>query len=643
MKMHIMRFALLLASSLPGFAVLAGNAAPVIREGPLVDDGPTSPPAAEAAAIANNPVRPIHDDLIYFVLPDRFANGDAGNDLGGYPDDRDLNGFDPTRKGYFHGGDLKGLLGKLDYIQGLGATAIWLAPIFANKPVQGPPGDLSAGYHGYWITDFTRVDPHFGSNADFKALVDAAHARGMKVIMDIVINHTADVIDYRECAPVAEGGIASMRSDCPYRDQATYPYTRHGGRNGAPINAGFAGDAPAQQTAENFARLSDPNYAYTPFVRAAEAHLKVPDWLNDPIYYHNRGNSLWQGESALGGDFAGLDDLFTEHPRVLAGMIDIYTDWITRYRVDGFRIDTAKHVDDAFWRRFIPAILAHAKAEGIPNFYLFGEAYALTPRDLSRFTRAAAFPAVLDFAFQQAAMQTIAEGAPTRRLAKLFDADHLYADGVAGAARLPTFLGNHDMGRFGFFLRKAFGEPVGDAQLLKRAALGNALLTLTRGVPVIYSGDEQGFTGDGGDQDAREDLFASRVPSYNDNRLIGTSATTADDNFDPAHPLYRQLAALAALRQAHPALRGGEQVLRYSETRAGLFAFSRSDRGSGEELLVVLNTAAAAREHALPVAPGEREWRRLIGEGTDTLATHDASVRLQMPPLSYAVYRADPR
>ncbi|WP_264830618.1 alpha-amylase family glycosyl hydrolase, partial [Klebsiella aerogenes] len=74
---------------------------------------------------------------------------------------------------------------------------IWVAPIFVNKPVQGGPGQQSAGYHGYWITDFTHVDPHFGTDAAFKALVDAAHARGMKVYMDIVANHTADVIQYR--------------------------------------------------------------------------------------------------------------------------------------------------------------------------------------------------------------------------------------------------------------------------------------------------------------------------------------------------------------------------------------------------------------------------------------------------------------
>src|SRR5690242_9038246 len=139
------------------------------------------------------------DEVVYFVLPDRFANGDAANDRGGLGADRLVSGFDPTHKGFYHGGDLRGLTSRLDYIQGLGATAIWLGPIYKNKAVQGGPGQESAGYHGYWITDFTHVDPHFGSDADLHAFVDAAHARGMKVYLDIITNHTADVIQYREC------------------------------------------------------------------------------------------------------------------------------------------------------------------------------------------------------------------------------------------------------------------------------------------------------------------------------------------------------------------------------------------------------------------------------------------------------------
>ena len=139
------------------------------------------------------------DEVIYFVLPDRFENGDAGNDRGGLDGERLRTGFDPAHKGFYHGGDLVGLTKRLDYIAGLGATALWLGPIYKNKPVQGRSGHESAGYHGYWITDFTDVDPHFGTRAELKALVDAAHARGIKVYLDIITNHTADVIKYRDC------------------------------------------------------------------------------------------------------------------------------------------------------------------------------------------------------------------------------------------------------------------------------------------------------------------------------------------------------------------------------------------------------------------------------------------------------------
>src|SRR5512142_3100917 len=188
---------------------------------------------ASSANAGNYHARLPEDEVIYFLLPDRFENGDPSNDRGGLTGDRLQTGFDPTDKGFYHGGDLKGVTRRLDYIKGLGATAVWLAPIFKNKAVQGPAGHESAAYHGYWITDFTRVDPHLGTDADFKALVDAAHARGMKVYMDIVVNHTADVIQFAECKSAI---------DCPYRSVADYPYQRRGGPEGKPINPGFTGE-----------------------------------------------------------------------------------------------------------------------------------------------------------------------------------------------------------------------------------------------------------------------------------------------------------------------------------------------------------------------------------------------------------------
>ena len=566
------------------------------------------------------------DEVVYFVLPDRFANGDPGNDRGGIEGGRLQHGFDPAHKGFYHGGDIAGLLQKLDYVQSLGATAIWLGPIYRNKPVQGRPGHESSGYHGYWITDFTDVDPHFGTRAEFKALVDALHARGMKIYLDIITNHTADVIKYRDCHD----------DPCPYRTQADYPYARRGGVAGAAINDGFAGDDAPHQTAENFARLRDPRYAYDAYVPEGEQRAKTPAWLNDPRYYHNRGDSTWKGESVTHGDFSGLDDLFTEHPQVVQGMIEIYGRWIDEFGIDGFRIDTAKHVNPEFWQAFVPAMLERAKARGIPNFHVFGEVYDPDPGALARFTRVDRYPAVLDFAFQSAAADAIAGKAGTDRLERLFFLDADYEGGEPAALQLPTFLGNHDMGRFATFVRKA-RPGIGDAELLRRTELAHALLFLARGVPVVYYGDEQGFAGDGGDQDARQDMFASRVASYNDDALVGGDGTTAQDNYGTGGPLFRTIAALAKLREGDAALRRGAMRVRHAADTPGLFAFSRVL--DGRETLVALNTGDAPVAMQVKVDAASRRWRSLHGECAAE-SSAPGSVRVEVKPLDWIVCTA---
>ena len=561
------------------------------------------------------------DEVVYFVLPDRFENGDPANDHGGLQGDRLVTGFDPTHKGFYHGGDLKGLIRRLDYIQGLGATAIWLGPIYKNKPVQGGPGEETAGYHGYWITDFTTVDPHFGTEGDMRAFVDEAHARGMKVYLDIITNHTADVIQYRECQNVA----------CPYRSRADYPYSRKGGPGGAAINEGFAGDEV--RTVENFAKLTDPAYAYTPFVPPAEAHIKVPEWLNAPVYYHNRGNSDFWGESSLHGDFVGLDDLMTENPRVVEGFIDIYGDWIERFRIDGFRIDTARHVNPEFWRVFVPAMLKRARARGIPNFHIFGEVAAdgVDVAQLARHTRVDKLPSVLDFGFAGAVREVLARDAGTDVLARLYADDGLYEGGTPAALRLPTFTGNHDFGRFAYLVRQA--RPTArDEEVLQRVLLSNAMLFLLRGVPVVYYGDEQGFIGHGIDQASRQDMFASQVVSYNDQVLLGTSSTTARDNYDALHPLYKQLTQLASLRKQYVELRRGRQVVRAQQREPGLFAASRIGNG-GREILVAFNTSTAPITAQVEIESDTREFTPLQGECPKPDAP--GTVKLMVPALGY--------
>ncbi|GLH98980.1 pullulanase-type alpha-1,6-glucosidase [Phytohabitans aurantiacus] len=567
---------------------------------------PVATPAAAAAAVPQAPAT--RAEQFYFVLPDRFANGDSRNDRGGLAGDRLSTGYDPADKGFYHGGDLRGLIDKLDYIQGLGTTAIWMAPVFKNRPVQGSGADVSAGYHGYWITDFTDLDPHFGTKADLRELVRKAHGRGIKVYLDIITNHTADVIRYAE-------------NQYSYVDKATEPYRDTQGR--AFEDRNYADGTRA------FPAVNASSGPYTPvFPTLADASVKKPAWLNDPAMYHNRGDSTFSGENSEYGDFFGLDDLWTERPEVVEGMTRIYADWVTSTGVDGFRIDTAKHVNMDFWPQFSRGI----KAAAPKDFFMFGEVYSADPAFTSTYVRQGELPATLDFPFQQAARDYVATGGSARALADLYAADDLYTAPGTDAGRSPTFLGNHDMGRIGSFIAGGGTDP---ATHLRRDVLAHELMFLTRGQPVVYSGDEQGFTGPGGDKDARQDMFASKTGDYLDDDLLGTDRTHASDQYDTAHPLYTSIAALGALRRAHPALRDGIQVTRHADDGPGVFAFSRIDPRERVEYLVAVNNASTARTVTLDT--WSSSFHKVYGDGSATVGDR---VTVTVPPLSAVAFRA---
>jgi glycosidase len=341
------------------------------------------------------------------------------------------------------------------------------------------------------------------------------------------------------------------------------------------------------------------------------------------------------------GDFGGLDDLMTENPRVVQGFIDIYGDWIERFDIDGFRIDTARHVNPEFWQAFVPAMIAKAKAKGIEHFHIFGEVATseLDTALLARATRVDRLPSVLDFAFRAAALQTAAGDAGTDTFVELFDGDALYEGGEATARRLPTFISNHDNGRFAHFVRAAFPSAADD-EVLKRVILAHAMMFTLRGVPVIYAGDEQGFAGDGNDADAREDMFASAVAQYNDNKLVGTAATTSQANFDRKHPLYEAIAKLASLRRDHEALRRGEQRIRNYDEVPGLLAVSRVDpridhRG-GREILIVFNTSTTKLERLVEVDARTKAFTALAGTCSPAPSA-PGSYRVALEGLSYAI------
>ncbi|GHE97920.1 hypothetical protein GCM10018772_22870 [Streptomyces fumanus] len=570
---------------------------------------PPGPPSD--ARLAAEPAR--HDltrEQAYFLLPDRFANGSRANDRGGLDGDRTTTGFDPTDKGFYQGGDLRGMIKKLDYIKDLGTTAIWMAPIFKNKPVQG--GGESAGYHGYWITDFTQVDPHFGTNAELAELIVKAHAKGMKVFFDVITNHTADT-------------VTNAEKKYGYRSKGAYPYLDTQGR---PFD-----------DSSGMGKVDRDSFPYTPVVNEDEADTKVPAWLNDPTMYHNRGDSTFAGESGLYGDHTGLDDLWTERPEVVEGLEKIYQRWVRDFDVDGFRVDTVRNVDMPFWTQWATAIDAYAAKRGREDFFVFGETLSSDPAVTAPYVTEGRLDATLDFPLQNAIRGYASQDKPASTLSGVLAQDYRYTSDKANAYEQVTFLGNHDMGRIGGFISQD-NPGADDAELLRRDRFAHELMFLSRGNPVIYAGDEQGFTGPGGDKGARQTMFASKVPEYLDDDQIGTERTHASDAYDPTHPLYRSIAELSELTRRHPALRDGVQQERYADDGPGVYAFSRTDAGQRVEYVVAVNNASTARTVEVPTYSARMDFRGVYGSSGRVRSGADRKVRVEVPPLSAVVLKA---
>ncbi len=508
---------------------------------------------------------PQSDESVYFIMTDRFENGDTSNDYGGADKSKSISGYVADDIGWWHGGDFKGITKRLDYIKAMGFTSIWITPPVVQKSVQGS----SAAYHGYWGLDFTTVDPHLGSESDFKELVAQAHKLNLKVIIDIVTNHTADVIYYE---------------------------------NGKPV------------------------------ISAADSNIKKPDWLNLISNYHNIGDNPSVGNSVTDGDFFGLDDLKTENPAVVNGWIELWSSWITKFDIDGLRIDTFKHVNPEFWKVFIPKVQAVASKAGKKDFPIFGEVADSDAPTLSSYVAGGEVASVLDFAFQKEVKNFAQFGVSAESLAELFNGDDLYTTSKTSAYGLATFLGNHDMGRIGYFLSNAVA--VGEEQtLLQRAKLANAALFLLRGGPVLYYGDEKGMTGTGGDKKARQDMFATQVIDWQNELRIGTDPIKNSSAFDLVNPLEDQITQLQKVVAANPALRNGAQEVRFA--KKGLFVVSRYL--NGDEYIVALNGADTPANSQFKVGSSNAQWEVLSGSCT---VSSSSEISLAISERNYCVAKA---
>lgn len=451
------------------------------------------------------------DQFIYFLLVDRFDNNAA--DIPAYDSQAAVHGRDPAQGCVFQGGNLKGITRRLDYLKGLGVGALWLSPVFKNRQ------EHAGSYHGYGIQDFLQVDPRFGTTGDLQELVRQAHDRGMYVILDIILNHTGDNWAYPE--------------DYPYYYWPDAP---------GPFDFGFW-------------RENDTS----PGFQADDAVW--PRELQKPECYKRRGQIRnWSDEQeAINGDFLSLKELEINRSDVLDTLIRVYKYWIGTADIDGFRIDTVKHMESSATALFCNAIREYARRIGKHNFFLFGEVVAddaVLQRYIGRNSRIPGtnerFPsldACLDFPLYFILEEVIKGFAPSSLLRERYERFRtLYADHGQAGEYFVTFVDNHDqMSRP--YRRFLHGNPH-----TAQAALAMGYLLTTPGVPCLYYGTEQGFDG-GGNNDAyvRECMFGG---------LWGGFDSIGQHFFNTNHPLYQAIARIAAVRRQEPALRSGRLYFR---------------------------------------------------------------------------------
>jgi alpha-amylase len=433
---------------------------------------------APPALVRVEPQRDWSDAVLYFVVLDRFADGDRTNDLA----------VDPRAPGAFHGGDLAGLTAELDEISGLGATAIWITPVVDNIDgfVTGA-GFPDWAYHGYWADDFRRVDPRFGTEAELGRLVVEAHRRGMKVLLDVVYNH-----------------------------------------------AGYGS-----------------RYATDPATRG---------WLR----LEERGEC---GTDDLTLCVSGLPDFRTERSEVADELLESHLALAQRVGVDGFRLDTVKHVGHPFWQEHRRRTRARMGA----GFFLLGEVWGGDARSLDPWFAGDEMDAGFDFSFQGSVLGWISGRGRT----VAFDRYLQSREQVRPGYRLAHFLSSHDV-------PGALYQLGGDEARFRLAAL---LEMTVAGIPTIYYGEEAGRIGG--------DWPANRSDMPWGDRAIAPGAGLARD--EGLRDYYRRL---IALRRSQPALRDGRH--RPLASDGDLLVFGR-ELVSAETVVVAANRGSSPVRAKVPL------------------------------------------
>ena len=577
------------------------------------------------------------DEVFYFLLPDRFSDGQEqpGNllkwDLStpeGLKEIRlrranDWSGWQRSGAERFQGGTLAGIGSKLDYLQKLGVTTLWIGPVFRQRIEENT-------YHGYGIQDFLDVDPRFGTRRDLVELVQATHDRGMRVVLDVIFNHSGCNWLYD---PDPTKGMKASYLTAGFHD----PIWRRNGSGAAIL-------PPAPTAAPDDYVWPEDLHGVDCYMRAGTGNLGAGDITKDDAE-HKRT------------DFENLRKFNLFRDDTLTALVLGYHYWIALADVDGFRIDTFKHVTREQARNFCNAIKEYAEVLGKDDFFLVAEiAGGNTPQNCYLNAAGRNLNACLDIGEQREVLCDVGKG--LRSAKDFFAGFNYYDDGMGshrnwGSQHL-SISNDHD---------HVFGSKVrlaADASNDHQAAAVVALQLFTLGIPCLYYGTEQGLAGGaereerkylanwgGEDRFLREAMFgpvhprkAGRAGTQNDpfdasEVGFGPHGTTGLHVFNPDHPIYTRIAQLADVRRRFKPVRRGRQYPRpisylnypFADPGAGqIIAWSRIF--DDQEVLIVVNAHGTERRGARVAVDG----RLSAQEGMQIVANTDPTAPAGMRP-----------
>lgn len=606
------------------------------------------------------------DQVLYFLMLDRFSDGkeQAYRDNDGepvatgetppfsFPGDA----YTADRAAWaamgnrWLGGSLKGLESKIGYLKRLGVSAVWISPVF--KQVASD----QHSYHGYGIQNFLDVDPHFGNRQDLIDLVNTAHANGILVILDIILNHAGDVFGYeqnldRYPARDAQGNTTMD----PRWDGAPYPVA--GWRNAfGAANIPFGPVDPAshaQAWPEDAVWPSEMQQTGT-----FTSKGRIDSWDYDPEFYEGDFVTLkdiHHGDHDRDGQNRRIVDAF-HGTAALNALCEAYKFWIALADIDGFRVDTVKHMEPGATRYFVSVIKEFAQALGKENFFLVGEITggrdnAYNTLELTGLDAALGIDDIPD------RMDYLAKGwrEPSdyfrlfRNSALVNKSSHVWF-----GKHVVTLFDDHDQVRKGNNKGRFCGDWVNDGYAHLKAVLGLNLTSM--GIPCVYYGTEQAFDGAGdNDRFLRECMFGG---------AFGSLQSVGRHFFNENHDIYRFVTELTRLRREHLALRRGRQYLREisADGTPGSFGVPHMIGGrilslvawsrifNNQEILVAINTDAdqervawvtidatlnadvAALTCLYSTEPTE------IGASTPIEPRNGRAVRIAVPPGGFVAY-----